>query len=84
AIGSGGRATAGDSDGDGAPKSPAKGKAFIEQMIDYVKASSPLPEALAAHEVGDAAAFLCSPLASGITGTVLHVDKGYHVMGKGA
>jgi enoyl-[acyl-carrier-protein] reductase (NADH) len=25
-------------------------------------------------------AFLCSPLASGITGTVLHVDKGFHAM----
>jgi enoyl-[acyl-carrier protein] reductase I len=32
--------------------------------------------------VGDVAAFLCSPMASGITGTVVHVDKGYHAMGK--
>ena len=64
----------------GAPA--AKGKAFIEQMIDYAKATSPLPEALAAREVGDVAAFLCSPLASGITGCVIHVDKGYHAMGK--
>jgi enoyl-[acyl-carrier protein] reductase I len=64
--------------GEGAPK----GKAFIEQMIDYTKVNSPLPEALAAREVGDVAAFLCSPLASGITGGVIHVDKGYHAMGK--
>ena len=62
----------------------AKGKPFIEQMVDYVKAASPLPEPLAAREVGDAAAFLCSPLASAITGCVVHVDKGYHAMGKGA
>ena len=42
----------------------------------------PLPEALRAREVGDVAAFLGSPLASGITGCVIHVDKGYHAMGK--
>ncbi|HEY4014408.1 MAG TPA: enoyl-[acyl-carrier-protein] reductase [Polyangiaceae bacterium] len=59
-----------------------KGKPFIEQMVDYVSAASPLPEALTAREVGDAAAFLCSPLGSGITGTVIHIDKGYHAMGK--
>jgi enoyl-[acyl-carrier-protein] reductase (NADH) len=32
--------------------------------------------------VGGAAAFLCSPLATGITGCVVHIDKGYHAMGK--
>jgi enoyl-[acyl-carrier protein] reductase I len=66
-----------------APAAPAgRGKAFIEQMIDYARANSPLPEALEAREVGSVAAFLCSPLASGITGSVLYVDKGYHAMGK--
>jgi enoyl-[acyl-carrier protein] reductase I len=60
----------------------ARGKPFIEQMVDYTKAASPLPEALSAREVGATAAFLCSPLASGITGCVIHVDKGYHAMGK--
>ena len=59
-----------------------RGKPFIEQMIDYVKDNSPLPEALRAREVGEVAAFLCSPLASGITGSVIYVDKGYHAMGK--
>jgi enoyl-[acyl-carrier protein] reductase I len=67
-----------DAPAEGGPK----GKAFIEQMIDYAKVNSPLPEALAAREVGDVAAFLCSPLATGITGCVIHVDKGYHAMGK--
>jgi enoyl-[acyl-carrier protein] reductase I len=62
----------------GAPKP----KPFIEQMIDYAKANSPLPQELAASEVGSTAAFLSSPLASGITGCVIHVDKGYHAMGK--
>jgi enoyl-[acyl-carrier protein] reductase I len=55
---------------------------FIKDMIDYCKANSPLPEELEAREVGTTAAFLASPLASGITGTVVYVDKGYHGMGK--
>ena len=38
-------------------------------------------EPLRADEVGPAAAFLSSPLGSGITGTVLYVDKGFHCMG---
>jgi len=43
-----------------------------------------LPEKLDASEVGNVAAFLCSPLASGITGTTVYVDKGYHTMGRTA
>lgn len=55
---------------------------FIGDMIEYCKTNSPLPEALDAREVGSTAAFLASPLASGITGTVIYVDKGYAAMGK--
>jgi enoyl-[acyl-carrier protein] reductase I len=40
-----------------------------------------LPEAITAEEVGATAAFLCSPLASGITGATIYVDKGYQAMG---
>lgn len=54
---------------------------FIDMMIEYTKANSPLPRALRAEEVGNTAAFLASPLASGITGTVIYVDLGYHSMG---
>jgi enoyl-[acyl-carrier protein] reductase I len=54
---------------------------FIERMIDYCKANSPLPEAITAAEVAHTAAFLASPLGSGITGATIYVDKGYHVMG---
>jgi enoyl-[acyl-carrier protein] reductase I len=54
---------------------------FIGQMIDYTKQNSPLTEAITAEEVGATAAFLCSPLASGITGTTVYVDKGYQAMG---
>ena len=59
----------------------AKAIGTIERMVDYYEANSPLPEVLSADEVGAVAAFLCSPLASGITGETLHVDKGYHAMG---
>ena len=54
---------------------------IIERMVEYCAANSPLPEALAAEDVGHAAAFLCSPLAAGITGSTVYVDKGYHSMG---
>jgi enoyl-[acyl-carrier protein] reductase I len=59
-----------------------RAKPFIEKMIDYCKANSPLPEALVAREVGATAAFIASSLGSGITGSVVYVDKGYHAMGK--
>ncbi len=55
---------------------------FIGTMIEYCKVNSPLPEAVTAREVGATAAFLASSLGSGITGTVVYVDKGYHAMGK--
>lgn len=54
---------------------------FIQHMIAYYEDNTPIPGALEAREVGHAAAFLASPLASGVTGTVLHVDRGYHAMG---
>jgi enoyl-[acyl-carrier protein] reductase I len=54
---------------------------IIEKMVAYVSANAPLTDQLSATEVGTATAFLCSPLASGITGTTLYVDKGYHAMG---
>jgi len=53
----------------------------IERMVDYYSANAPLPEALTSWEVGTTAAFLASPLGTGITGTTIYVDKGYHSMG---
>src|SRR6266550_2348445 len=53
----------------------------IERMVEYYAANSPLTEPLTAREVGTTAAFLASPLGSGITGTTIYVDKGYHSMG---
>jgi len=59
----------------------AKAIGTIDKMVDYYRLNAALAEANTADEVGLAAAFLCSPLASGITGETLHVDKGYHAMG---
>jgi enoyl-[acyl-carrier protein] reductase I len=53
----------------------------IEQMKSYAAERSPLPRPITAEEVANAAVFLCSPLASGISGEVLFVDCGYNVMG---
>ena len=55
---------------------------FIGDMIEYARENSPLPFPIHAQEVGHAAAFLASGLASGITGTTVYVDKGFHSMGK--
>lgn len=53
----------------------------MQQMIDYAAQRSPLPRGITPEEVANTTAFLCSPLASGITGHVLYVDCGYNVMG---
>jgi enoyl-[acyl-carrier protein] reductase I len=50
-------------------------------MLQIVRERSPLPRNTEPEEVGDAALFLCSRLGRGITGEVLFVDNGYHIMG---
>jgi enoyl-[acyl-carrier protein] reductase I len=54
---------------------------FIDTMIKYTASNSPLPRQIEATDVGSTAAFLCSPLARAITGSVVYVDNGYHAMG---
>lgn len=54
---------------------------FIDTMIHYTSANAPLPRPIQAADVGHTAAFLCSPLAGAITGSVVYVDNGYHAMG---
>ncbi len=54
---------------------------IIDTMVEMVKVSSPIPVPITADEVGHTAAFLASPLASGITGSTVYVDKGYNTMG---
>ena len=54
---------------------------FIDDMIDYTTRNAPLTRPLEAADVGHTAAFLASPLAGAITGTMIYVDLGYHAMG---
>ncbi|CAI9097430.1 OLC1v1033860C3 [Oldenlandia corymbosa var. corymbosa] len=61
----------------------AKAIGFIDMMIDYSLENAPLQKELSAEEVGNAAAFLASPLASAITGAVVYVDNGLNAMGVG-
>jgi len=50
-------------------------------MLTQVAAATPLKRNVTTEEVGNAAAFLCSDLASGITGEVVYVDAGYSHVG---
>ena len=59
----------------------AKAIGTIDRMVDYYRANAALPGVNTAEDVGNAAAFLCSPLGAAITGETLHVDMGYHAMG---
>ncbi|MGE0080415.1 MAG: enoyl-ACP reductase [Thiohalomonadaceae bacterium] len=57
----------------------AKGISDFNKLLDYAERNSPLRRNVTIEEVGNAAAFLCSDLASGISGQVLYVDSGYHI-----
>ncbi|XP_043692545.1 enoyl-[acyl-carrier-protein] reductase [NADH], chloroplastic-like [Telopea speciosissima] len=61
----------------------AKAIGFIDKMIEYSYANAPIQKELSADEVGNAAAFLVSPLSSAITGAVVYVDNGLNAMGVG-
>jgi enoyl-[acyl-carrier protein] reductase I len=54
---------------------------IVGTLVDYYEVNAPLPEVLTSTEVAHAAAFLSSPLSSGITGSTVYVDKGYNAMG---
>ena len=53
----------------------------FEKSIEYAAVRSPLPRPIKPEEVANATVFLCSPLASAVTGQTLYVDCGYNVMG---
>jgi enoyl-[acyl-carrier protein] reductase I len=59
----------------------AAGVSGFRKMLGQVAAATPLRRNVTTEEVGNAAAFLCSDLASGITGEVLYVDAGYSHVG---
>jgi len=59
----------------------AAGVSGFRKMLAHVASYTPLRRNVTTDEVGNAAAFLCSDLASGITGEVLYVDAGYSHVG---
>ncbi len=62
----------------------ASGVHGLSKMLEYHRTHAPLRRNTDQDEVGDAALFLISPLSRGITGEVIHVDGGFHVMGMAA
>jgi len=50
-------------------------------MLHHVEAKAPLRRNISAEEVAGTALYLASDLASGVTGEVIYVDAGYHIMG---
>ena len=59
----------------------AAGIGNFRKMLDHVEENAPLRKNVSIEEVGNAAAFLCSDLASGITGEITYVDAGYSTVG---
>ena len=59
----------------------ARGVADFSTMLKHAAERAPLRRNVEPREVGNTALFLCSPLASGITGEVIYVDCGYNIMG---
>ena len=59
----------------------SRGVPGFTKMLQIVRERAPMPRNTEPAEVGDAALFLSSSLARGITGEVLFVDNGYHIMG---
>jgi enoyl-[acyl-carrier protein] reductase I len=59
----------------------ASGVHGLSRMLEYHRTHAPLRKNTEQDEVGDAALFLLSHLSRGVTGEVIHVDGGFHVMG---
>jgi len=59
----------------------ASGVGNLRKMLDHVEHSAPLRRNVTPEEVGNVGAFLCSDLASGVTGEIVYVDCGYSTVG---
>ncbi|MEB4590744.1 enoyl-ACP reductase [Candidatus Thiothrix sp. Deng01] len=59
----------------------ASGISGFKKMLDYFEKYAPLRRNVTIEEVGNTAAFLCSDLASGITGEITYVDGGWNILG---
>jgi enoyl-[acyl-carrier protein] reductase I len=61
----------------------ASGIKDFRKMLAFNEKITPLRHNVSTEDVGNAAAFLCSDLATGITGQILYVDGGFHIVGLG-
>ena len=59
----------------------AAGIAGFRKILGHVEENAPLRRTVTIEDVGNVAAFLCSDLASGVTGEVTYVDAGYNILG---
>ncbi|EUJ25161.1 enoyl-ACP reductase FabI [Listeria grandensis] len=59
----------------------ARGVGSFSESLALVEEKAPLKRATQAEEVGDTALFLFSGLSRGVTGEMIHVDSGYHIIG---
>lgn len=59
----------------------AAGIRGFRKMMSFYEKTAPLGRGVTIDEVGNAAAFLCSDLASGITGEISYVDAGFNSVG---
>jgi len=59
----------------------AAGIADFRKMLHHVEETAPMRRTITPREVGNVAAFLCSDLASGVTGETTFVDSGYNILG---
>ena len=62
----------------------ASGVKSFRKMLDYNARNTPLRRNVSIKEIGNAAAFLCSDLASGISGEILYVDGGFNTTAMGS
>ena len=62
----------------------ASGVHGLSKMLEYHRTHAPLRKNTEQEEVGDTALYLVSSLSRGVTGEVIHVDGGFHVMGMSA
>ncbi|MCL2453400.1 MAG: enoyl-ACP reductase FabI [Alphaproteobacteria bacterium] len=59
----------------------ASGIGDFRYILKWNEYNAPLRRTVTIEEVGESAVFLLSPMARGITGEILHVDSGYHIVG---
>ena len=59
----------------------ASGVGPLRQMLHHGEETAPMRRNVTPKEVGNVAAFLCSDLASGVTGETTYVDSGYNILG---